>query len=58
MATPRHHIVKWYSDDQICAILRKARELGMDMGEGSPVERLTISQLEALVNFDLESLDA
>jgi hypothetical protein len=39
-----------YSDEQIIEMVSKAQAMGISIGEGSPLDGLTLDQLNALVN--------
>ena len=42
--------VRYYSDEELLVILEKADRLGLPLQKGSPIEQLTISELELLVS--------
>lgn len=41
---------KLYLSDDICELLEKAEKLGYSLERGSELERMTIAQLEEIVN--------
>ena len=47
----------YYNDQEIRDLLRRAEAVGLPLGEGSPVEQLTIGQLDAILRGSAEELD-
>ena len=41
---------RMYSDDEIVELIQKAAMMGFSLEKGSPLEQLTIGDLERLVN--------
>jgi hypothetical protein len=41
---------RFYSEEEICALLARAEEIGLSLEAGSPLEKLTIRELERLLN--------
>lgn len=41
--------VRMYSDNEVRCLLRKAQERGVNLDEGSPVEKLTIAELDEML---------
>lgn len=41
--------VRMYSDNEVRHLLRKAQERGVNLDEGSPVEKLTIAELDEML---------
>jgi hypothetical protein len=48
---PQHPLdaVRMYSDSEVRRLLRKAQERGINLDEGSPVEKLTIAELDEML---------
>lgn len=55
MTGKRDKALDFYNLDQIRALLAKAEALGLPLDAGSPLEQMTIAQLEELVNGKTES---
>ena len=51
-ADHRHHRPALYSDKEIKQMLVKARRMGHSLRAGSPLEQLTIKQLDRLVSYE------
>lgn len=47
---PTRKSVDHYSVEQLCALLEKAASMGFDLGPGCELEKITISELAALVS--------
>lgn len=47
---PARKSVDHYSVEQLCALLEKAASMGFDLGPGCELEKITISELAALVS--------
>ena len=47
MKTPPDHI---YTESEFVELLEKARELGFSLDAGSELEKLTVGELDVLVN--------
>lgn len=41
---------KVYSNEQICILLKKAKTLGFTLNAGSQLEKLSVEELDKLVN--------
>lgn len=47
---PLRDPVRMYNIDQVVAMLQKAEAAGLDLSKGCDLERLTLGQIDALVN--------
>jgi hypothetical protein len=41
---------RFYTPEEVCRVLDEAERRGMDMGKNSPLEYLTIGELDAMLN--------